>query len=121
MIEFDASDYDKLSSDLGTVSKKAGTMAALAVKKTAKDIEFMAKTIAPVDTGNLRNSIKTSDLRHTSTNNPEAAVTVSAEYGVFLELGTSRMAPQPFMKPAADLAEPGFLKAMEQIAGGAFG
>lgn len=50
-----------------------------------------------VDTGNLRNSI-----RFGLTGEASGEVAVGAEYAEFLEFGTSRMAPRPFMTPAVD-------------------
>lgn len=120
-MEIDMSEFRKLSADFKELGVTASKAAGLAVRKTAKDIEGTAKNLSPVDTGNLRSSIKTSDLRHTTGNSPAADVTASAEYATYVEFGTSRMAPQPFMGPAADKHEPGFIQAMEQIAGGAFG
>ncbi|MNI82213.1 hypothetical protein D3C73_1389020 [compost metagenome] len=120
-MSFDASELRSLAADLGTVPKIAGQLAKVAVKKTAKDIEATAKTLSPVDTGNLRSSIKTSDLRGVSQDSPEAEVRASANYAIYQELGTSRMAPQPFMRPAADKHEPAFLKAMEELASKALG
>ena len=120
-MSFDASELRNLAADLGTVPKIAGQLAKVAVKKTAKDIEATAKTLAPVDTGNLRSSIKTSDLRSVSQDSPSAEVRASANYAVYQELGTSRMAPQPFMGPAADKHSPAFQEAMAQIAAKALG
>ena len=114
-MSFDASELANLGVELGDVSRKAGKVAAVAVRKTAKDIEKTAKQLAPVDTGFLRGGIGTSDLRSTTENNPEAEVRATANYAVYQELGTSRMAAQPFMRPAADKHEPAFLKAMEHI------
>lgn len=120
-MSFDASELRALSVELGTVPKAAGKLAKIVVKKTAKDIEATAKTLAPVDTGNLRSSIKTSDLRGVSQESPSAEVRASANYAVYQELGTSRMAPQPFMGPAADKHAPAFQEAMAQIAAKALG
>ena len=130
MIEFDASDFNAFAKELGDNSKTASKLAAVAVRKTAKDIEASAKAIAPRDparppkdpsrrvTGNLRNSITTSDLRGTTGDSPEAEVRASAMYAPFQEYGTSRGLPaRPFMGPSADKHEPAFLKAMEQILG----
>ena len=47
------------------------------------------------DTGHLANSISTYSLSR-----EQVAVSVGAEYGVFLEYGTSKMEPRPFMRPA---------------------
>ena len=45
-------------------------------------------------------------------------VVATADYAVFVELGTTRMAEQPFMRPAAARRAPGFIKAIEQLADG---
>lgn len=115
MIEFDVSGFHTLAKDLGTVPKVAGQLAKVVVKKTAKDIESTAKSIAPVDTGFHRGAISTSDLRGVSQDSPSAEVRASALYAPYLEFGTSRMPPQPSLGPAADKHEAAFLAAMEQI------
>ncbi|GAA0187996.1 HK97-gp10 family putative phage morphogenesis protein [Glutamicibacter creatinolyticus] len=120
-IEFDASELRTLAADLGNVPKLAGQLAKVAVKKTAKDIEATAKALAPVDTGFLRSAVKSSDLRNVSQDSPEAEVRAGASYSVYQELGTSRMAPQPFMGPAADKHTPAFEAAMAEIAAKALG
>lgn len=132
-MSFDASELRNLAADLGTVPKIAGQLAKTAVKKTAKDIEASAKATAPRDparppqdpsrpvTGNLRNSIKTSDLRNVSQDSPAAEVRASANYAIYQELGTSTMPARPFMGPAADKHAPAFQEAMAQIAAKALG
>lgn len=59
--------------------------------------EGYAKDLCPVDTGRLRNSIT-----HVV---DEAAGAVyigtNVEYGPYVELGTEKMAAQPYLKPAA--------------------
>lgn len=101
-----------LAADLGKASFAATRKASLVVAKSAHDVERIAKTRAPVDTGALRNSI--SATVHTLS----AEVGPTVNYAPYLEFGTSRMAPQPFMGPAADATEPGFVAAMEQLADG---
>lgn len=120
-MSFDASELRNLAAELGTVPKIVGPLAKVVVKKTAKDIESSAKQLAPVDTGFLRSGIKTSDLRNVSQDSPAAEVRASANYAVYQELGTSRMAPQPFMGPAADKHAPAFEQAMAQLAAKALG
>lgn len=85
-----------------------------AVSKTLVDMEADGKALAPVDTGNLRNSITNTGPLNTG-GAIEGQVGPTAEYGVYVELGTSRMRAQPFMGPAADRRIPGFVQAMEQI------
>ena len=58
--------------------------------------EGYAKKIAPVDTGNLRNSI-THDV---DDGEPAAYIGTNVEYAPYQELGTIHMKAQPFLKPA---------------------
>ena len=58
--------------------------------------EGYAKKLAPVDTGNLRNSIT-----HTvDDGEPAAYIGTNVEYAPYVCLGTIHMKAQPFLKPA---------------------
>lgn len=111
MIAFDDSELRRLAADLGKASVAVHLAGTRAVAKAAHDIEARAKIKAPVDTGNLRNSIS-SDVRPLS-----AEVGPTADYAAYVELGTSRMAPQPFLGPAFDEVEPQFVRAVQMLGG----
>lgn len=114
---WDASELRTLGASLEKSSAQTGRLVQTVVRKTARDITADAKRLAPVDTGNLRGSIGHSDLRTVgTTGNAEVEIGPTANYGVFLELGTSRMAPQPFMGPAADRHAGAFTEALAQVA-----
>jgi HK97 gp10 family phage protein len=108
--------FRKLAADILKAAKNTGPRAQIVIRKTAIDIESTAKQLAPVDTGNLKGSIGHGDLR-TVVRSGSLAVEIgpTASYGIFLEMGTSRMAPQPFMGPAADRHAPGFEQAMAML------
>lgn len=57
--------------------------------------ENAASQLAPVDTGDLRNSVS-----HEITGPHEAKVFASMEYAEYQEYGTQDMPAQPFMRPA---------------------
>jgi len=60
--------------------------------------ETYAKLKCPVRTGNLRNSIT-----HEVANDGKSVTIGSAvQYSAFVELGTSRMKPQPYLRPAIE-------------------
>ena len=59
--------------------------------------EGHAKKNCPVDTGRLRNSISTA----VDDSEEAAYIGTNVEYAPYVELGTSRMAARPFLKPAA--------------------
>lgn len=68
------------------------------LQRRALQVERSAKGLCPVDTGRLRSSI-TNEL----TEDGEGLVAIvgtDVEYGIYVELGTSRMAAQPFLLPA---------------------
>lgn len=58
--------------------------------------EGHAKAICPVDTGRLRNSIT-----HAQLDGTHEAIGTNVEYARYVELGTSRSAEKPFLRPAA--------------------
>ena len=106
----DASELRRLAADFRAV--KVRTDAERAVRTAARDIESAAKSLAPTRTGALRGSIS-SDIDGLT-----AEVGPTEFYGVFVEEGTSKMAPQPFLDPATDRALPRFYADLERIAGG---
>lgn len=111
----DFSEINKLSADLSKAGEGALAKAKLAVQKTSADIAKSAAQAAPVDTGNLRNSIG-SDLVDTG-GAVWADIGPTANYGKYVEYGTSRMAPQPYLVPAFEQHTNGFSKAIESIGG----
>lgn len=103
--------YRKHAAELRRESATLRKRASQVVRKVAFDTEAHAKDLAPVDTGNLKNSIITQmrgDLK--------AGVIATATYAPYVELGTSRMAPQPFLGPATDMNTPLFVEAMSRLA-----
>lgn len=67
-----------------------------APKRVADRIAATARTLVPVDTGALRASIESVSVEA----GKEADVIVGKEYGIYVELGTYKMAAQPFLYPA---------------------
>src|SRR5258705_495794 len=111
-------EYNDLNQLVATLTSKTDGMdsrTSLVVRKAAFDVERIAKTLAPVDTGFLKNSIHT-EIQTNNFRTYGAEVIADASYASFLESGTSRMAPQPYMQPALDRVSPGFTAALQAIA-----
>lgn len=77
--------------------------ASALVRRAAFEIEARAKQAAPVRTGNLRNSIQTD----VESDGLTAHVGTAVEYAAYVEFGTRRMAPRPFLAPAAEAVRAG--------------
>ena len=92
---------------------KAVTKIRQATVKTTIDTAADARRNAPVDTGYLRSSIATE--YEFSGEGVIGSVEAGANYAVFVENGTSRMAPQPFLRPAFDKHREKWIRAMEQV------
>ena len=84
------------------------------MRNAMKRIEDKAKSLAPVEDGELRDSIKTKNAKAkqiAALGHDKDIVILTGpttlkggSYGYFQEFGTVYAAPQPFMRPAADSA-----------------
>ena len=112
----DANEIRKFGADLAESGLKAHNRAVQVVQKVAADVTADAKSFAPVDTGNLKNSIGY-DLFNKG-GEVGAEIGPTASYAIHQEFGTSRMvAPQPFLNPAFDRHIGNFERAMGKLAG----
>lgn len=93
-------------------------LAGTAVQQSAFALAQRAKSLAPVDTGALRDAIQ-SDTRGTSgrvglrPDNQRADGPTT--YWRHQEYGTSKRSARPFFRPAADIEAPAFLDRMRAI------
>lgn len=106
---------EALAAEFAFKAAQAGKLAGTAVIATAALIQRDAKINTPVDTGFLRASITRETRR--SQFGAEAEVGPEANYGAFVENGTSRMAPQPYLVPAMLKHEDTLAEALDQIVG----
>jgi len=90
-MQIDAGVRSRLS-ELGTEMVKAMEQA---MYESGKHMRDEAKRVVPVRTGRLRDSIQ---FRSDTT---AAIVGTDVPYGKYVELGTSKMAAQPYLQPAA--------------------
>lgn len=112
-MDADFSSVRRFAADLTAVGPRALKQARTVVQVVCANTKRDAAILAPVDTGNLRNSISY-DTRILA-GGAIGEVGPTADYGVHVEYGTSRMAPQPFMGPATDRGSAMFLEAMKAI------
>lgn len=133
-----------LRNDLGRAAAGIRERAGQVVRKTALDVEADAKLRAAVDTGAMRASIYTvaeghdgaeqsteevssadpkaevfdpvalSDVQPGAAHALLALVVVGVRYGLWVERGTARQAPQPFLLPAAAAHAEDYEAAMRQ-------
>lgn len=102
------------------------------VRKTAFDAEAIAKPLARVDKGNMRNEIyvRTEDSSDRTTSAaadtfPEVPATPHNEawlvggsgHTVFNEFGTVHMSAQPMIVPAAEQVRQPFIDALRKVVG----
>lgn len=92
-------------------------MAGVAVRKAAFDTRRDAQRASPVVTGALKNSIGIDFATAATRAEQTATVGPAVNYGRYVEEGTSRQRPQPYLMPAFDKHAPAFEQAMQQITG----
>lgn len=69
------------------------------IQETCQLCEAQAKLFCPVDTGKLMDSI--TYVRESALS---ASVSTNVEYAIFVEMGTYKMEPQPYLFPAFEIA-----------------
>lgn len=106
------SDLDALAADLNKAAAGVQREAPVVVGAQAARLVQIARQYAPRSTGTLANSIGSTTGLGLSV---EVGPTVA--YAPFVEYGTSRMGPRPFMGPAADQIQGDFAAAMEALGG----
>ena len=85
-----------ITSNRQLVEEASDEAIARALEAIGLQCEGYAKMLCPVDTGNLRNSIThTVDVADRKT-----YVGTNVEYAAYVEMGTSKMKAQPYLKPA---------------------
>lgn len=105
-------DLARLAADLGNAGREAARKTNTAVAKTAADASAIAQSLAAVDTGYMRSSVGWDMIAAGA-----AEFGATAHYAPHVEYGTYKMAPQPFIHPAADAVTPSLEAAIAQIAG----
>ena len=84
------------------------------VNESATEIAAIARQLAPVDTGFLRDSIAVESYNR----NELLRVIVDAPYAGFVEYGTSAQAAQPFLRPAVEAVKSRMNRRLGQIVRG---
>lgn len=73
---------------------------------TAAEAKAEAQALCPVDTGLLRSSIFAEVDARGGSSRRTLVLGANAPYALFVELGTSKMRAQPFIRPAIDRTAP---------------
>lgn len=108
----DVSELVGLADHLSRASVRLAGASSDALQTAARQVESAAKAAAPEDTGTLKESIHIVPMATAGS----VTITADARYAVFVEFGTSKMAAQPFMFPAAESAQDALATAFEQAA-----
>jgi HK97 gp10 family phage protein len=100
-----------VSNDIPRLPAELRGAVADQVARSSYEVQARAQAVIPVKTGTLRRSIhvvfEQGGLR--------GIIGPSVDYGVFVELGTRRMAARPYMRPAAAFVLPRFGAALKAI------
>jgi len=108
-MEIEIVGFRELEDKLSNLDVKLKRALEEALEEIAEKIRDDAKDLVPVDTGSLRKSIRVEKEGELQVSviaggggviNPRTGREV--DYAGFVEFGTSRMSPQPYMQPALE-------------------
>ncbi len=111
-ISWDTSQLTAYTAKLGTAAVKLARGAEVEVGKAGDESLAMARELVPVREGTLSNSLalRKEGLR--------VSVTAETDYEGFVEHGTSKMPPQPYMAPTLEAQGPKLQSALVKLLGG---
>lgn len=112
-MSFQITGLNELVTELAAEATQAVARARGVVQASAARVKATAKQLVPVDSGELRDSITYETRLHQG--GAEGEIGPTARHGVFVEWGTSKMAPQAFMGPALDRHGADFEKGMAGV------
>lgn len=98
---------DETIAGFNSINSKIGPALAQALDQAANLFVQKAQSRAPVRTGYLRDHIKV-----TEKNEDHAVITSEADYSIYVEEGTYKMAARPFMQNTASEVEQEFKSAI---------
>jgi HK97 gp10 family phage protein len=93
-----------------TIARRARPAMREILSQIAQETAIVAKQLAPVDTGRLRESIavmQEGDLKFT--------VVAGAPYAAYVEFGTANQSPQPYLTPAIELTRQHLLRELAAL------
>lgn len=105
---------EELTATISNAHSKAVEQSIKVMKNNTEELKKEARSIAPEDTGFLKDNIATRYGGMTG------EVISNAGYSGFLEYGTRFMSAQPYMRPSLEKIQPMFLKDMTDVMKGAF-
>lgn len=115
MFSSDASEFATLARQLTVAATRIGAPVSAALRKSSKAMEADARALAPVGaTGDLADSIEATTHGDGRSASMSAEVSTDVPYAGYVEYGTSRQAPQPFMQPAVEKHLPPLESAFER-------
>lgn len=101
-----------IDNDFDSIARALPDIVSQIVGKVAHDIEADAKTRVRVDSGNLKNSLRTDQ---DGTEQTRWYVSTNVEYAPYQELGTRHMPAHPFLLPAAEAARGPLVDALRSL------
>lgn len=107
------SDLNNLYVDLGKAAGSIYIEAKKIIAKGGQDVVRDAQAFCPVRTGNLKNSISVDY----GANGLSFEAGPTMNYGMWVECGTSRMAPRAFLGPAFDRNVPQIVGELDRLGG----
>ncbi|WP_341719937.1 hypothetical protein QQG74_09625 [Micromonospora sp. FIMYZ51] len=104
-----------IEAKLRTKKTRIGSAGSQVVRRSTLAGVTSAKARSPVLTGFMRSSISHEFRGDGRAGLMEGVWGAEARYSRFVELGTRRQAPQPFIGPSLETVTPTFLRAVEAI------